>query len=79
MMGTRKMRRDNQIQSKDLKSNVQSDSNVLSMEKTCDIKGLNDIFQRVKNLDEENVKIYVILDDLKMTLNISKISSICRN
>ena len=72
MMETTKMRRDNQIQSKDLRSNIHNDSNVFSAEKTCDIKVLNDIFKRVKNLENENVKIFAILDEMKMTLNISK-------
>ena len=62
MIGTRKMRRNNQIQSEDLRSNTLNDSISSSAEKSCDIKVIIDLFQRVKNLEEVNKRILAKLD-----------------
>ena len=73
MIETRKMRRNNQIQSKNLRSNATVDSIFSSAEKTCDIKDRNNTIQRVTNLEEENIRILAKLDEIQIALNSTKL------
>ena len=67
------MRLKNQIESKNLRSNTLDDSIFSSAEKSCDIKDRNNTFQRVKNLEEVNMKILAKLDEIQIALNSTKL------